>query len=256
MGKSFHLVDFHCHLDLFSDFEAVVLAAEAAEVYTLSVTTTPRAWPRNLELTRDKKFVRAALGMHPQLVGEFPRDVEVWDTYFDQTRYVGEVGLDASPRFYKTLPKQREIFSHVLQRCAEGPDSMVLSIHSVRSAKLVLDELERHLPMREHTVVLHWFSGTSSELRRAIELNCYFSVNAAMLDGERRQRLVKEIPLERLLTETDGPFTTCAGRAAEPADVSATVGALATVLSLKETQMGLQVYKNLRTLLQGRQVAR
>lgn len=256
MGDSFHLVDFHCHLDLYSDFKVAVHAAEAAEVYTLGVTTTPRAWPRNLELTRDKKFVRAALGLHPQLVGEFPRDVEAWDAYFDQTRYIGEVGLDASPRFYKTLSQQREIFSHVLQRCAQGVDPKVLSIHSVRSAKLVLDEIERQLPTRKHTVILHWFSGTAAELQRAIELNCYFSVNAAMLDGERRQRLVKQIPLERLLTETDGPFTTCAGRAAEPADVSATVGALATALKLMKTEMGLRVYKNLRTLLQDRQAAR
>lgn len=249
MGEPFHLVDFHCHLDLFPDFEAVVSATEAAQVYTLSVTTTPRAWPRNLEITRATKFVRSALGVHPQLVGEFPRDVEIWDTYLDQTRYVGEVGLDASPRFYKTLPAQQDIFAHVLNRCAKSGDSKVLTIHSVRSAKLVLDQLEQNLPMREHTVIFHWFSGSASELERAVEMGCYFSVNESMLEGERRQRLVKRIPLHRLLTETDGPFTTSAGRAAEPKDVSAAIEALAAVLDIGSKEVGVQVHRNLSALL-------
>ena len=39
-------VDFHCHLDLYPDHEAAIARAEAASVYTLTVTTTPKAWPR------------------------------------------------------------------------------------------------------------------------------------------------------------------------------------------------------------------
>jgi len=45
-------VDFHCHLDLYPDHEAAIARAEAARVYTLTVTTTPKAWPRNNDLTR------------------------------------------------------------------------------------------------------------------------------------------------------------------------------------------------------------
>ena len=63
-------VDFHCHLDLYPDFEAAIAKAEAARIYTLTVTTTPKAWPRNYELTRHTRFVRAALGLHPQLIAE------------------------------------------------------------------------------------------------------------------------------------------------------------------------------------------
>ena len=60
-------VDFHCHLDLYPDLQAAIAKAEAARIYTLTVTTTPKAWPRNHELTRGKRYVRAALGLHPQL---------------------------------------------------------------------------------------------------------------------------------------------------------------------------------------------
>ena len=53
------LIDFHCHLDLYPDHVAAVQEAETAGVFTLAVTTTPKAWPRNHELTRGTKHVRA-----------------------------------------------------------------------------------------------------------------------------------------------------------------------------------------------------
>jgi TatD DNase family protein len=232
-----HFVDFHCHLDLYPDFAAAVRAAEAAQVYTLAVTTTPRAWPKNYELTRDTKFVRAALGLHPQLVADHSKDLDLWDKYLDQTRFIGEVGVDAGPRYYKSIDAQRDVFEHILKRCAlSGPK--ILTIHSVRAATVVLDYLERFLPMAEHSVVLHWFTGSASELRRARELGCYFSVNAQMLSGERGKALLREIPLNRLLTETDGPFTECLGRPSSPADIHQTVHELAASLGLSPGRVG------------------
>src|SRR3546814_6633089 len=52
MISSTGLVDFHCHLDLYPDHAVAVRDAEAAGVFTLAVTTTPRAWPRNHELAQ------------------------------------------------------------------------------------------------------------------------------------------------------------------------------------------------------------
>jgi TatD DNase family protein len=241
-------VDFHCHLDLYPDFEAAVRTAEAARVYTLAVTTTPRAWPRNYEVTSTSKFVRAALGLHPQIVSQYPKDVEIWSGYVDQAKFVGEVGLDAGPRFFKSLPLQQEVFVHILKSCARS-SSKILTVHSIRSTKLVMDSLERHLPLREHSVVLHWFTGSASEAQRAVDLGCYFSVNSQMLTGERGRELVRRIPLERLLTETDGPFTQCSGRPANPADVESTSQEIAVVLGMSSAKFGSAVRENLRTLL-------
>src|SRR5579863_615495 len=61
------LVDFHCHLDLYPDHAAAVAECERAGVFTLTVTTTPKAWPRNHQLATATRHVRAALGLHPQL---------------------------------------------------------------------------------------------------------------------------------------------------------------------------------------------
>lgn len=83
-------VDFHCHLDLYPDHEAAIARAEAARIYTLTVTTPPKAWARNHELTRHTRFVRAALGLHPQLVAERAGELPLWERLLSETRYVGE----------------------------------------------------------------------------------------------------------------------------------------------------------------------
>jgi TatD DNase family protein len=171
------LVDFHCHLDLFPDPVAAVREAENAEVYTLSVTTTPRAWPRNYELTRMTKYVRAGLGLHPQVVAERSAEIKLWEQFLPQAQYIGEVGLDAGPRYFRSFDLQKDVFTYILRKSSEV-GGKILSVHSVRSAKTVLDLIESHLPHERGKVVLHWFTGTNSEAQRAIDLGCYFSVRS------------------------------------------------------------------------------
>lgn len=241
-------VDFHCHLDLYPDLEAAIAKAEAARIYTLTVTTTPRAWPRNYELTRQTRFVRAALGLHPQLIAERAGELPLWERHLSETRYVGEVGLDAGPRFYKSLDTQKQVFRRVLQ-CSADAGGKILTVHSVRSATPVLDMIEEHLPRDRGKVVLHWFTGSRSEAKRAVALGCYFSINAEMVRADRGRALVAEMPIDRILTETDGPFTQVHGRPSEPADVKATATSIARALGLSSEFVGKRVQTNLRTLL-------
>ena len=242
------LVDFHCHLDLYPDHAVAVRNADAAGVFTLAVTTTPRAWPRNHELAQCTKHVRAALGLHPQLVAERENEIELWEQYLSEPRYIGEVGLDAGPRFFKSLDAQKRVFQHVLQRCAQAGDK-IITVHSIRSAKAVLDLVEAHLPPERGKIVLHWFTGTKSEAKRALELGCYFSINAAMLGNERHAPMVQAIPLDRMLTETDGPFTRTGERPSQPADVTVVVDALGRLHGLPAADVARMVRDNLRELL-------
>lgn len=242
------LVDFHCHLDLFPDAVAAVSDAEAAGIYTLTVTTTPRAWPRNHDLTHKTRYVRAALGLHPQLIAERSAEIEIWETYLPQARYVGEVGIDAGPRYYRSVELQKQIFTRILKKCAEA-GGKVLTVHSVRATRLVLDLIESHLPRQRGQVVLHWFTGSKSEARRAVDLGCYFSINAAMMSNERGCNLVTTIPSDRLLTETDAPFTRVHGRPTTPNDVKATIDALAALRQATPEDIAQTINSNLRVML-------
>ncbi len=243
-------VDFHCHLDLYPDFPSAVQEAEEAGVYTLTVTTTPKAWPRNRDLTQSTRHVRAALGLHPQLVHERAEEISLWKQYLPETRYVGEVGIDAGPQYYRSVETQTEVFKQVLKCCAAVGDK-VLTVHSVRAAKAVLDLIEENLPRARGKVVLHWFTGSKSEARRATELGCYFSINAQMMRSEKGRDLIGSLPLDRLLTETDGPFTQVDGRPAAPADIRHAVDALALLIGKTSAETGALIRDNLKIVLSG-----
>lgn len=239
------LVDFHCHLDLFDDYTALFSHCESNRIVTLAVTTTPSAWPRNRELAAEGKFVVPALGIHPQLVGSRPKDMETFERYLPETRFVGEVGLDGSTQYRNSLAAQKDVFGRILDRCAQV-GGRILSVHSLRAVRPVLELVRERLPAERGCVVLHWFTGTSADLHAAIDLGCYFSVNVAMLSSTKS--IVAGIPKERLLTESDGPFLRIHGRQSRPHDVSATVAMLARIHDLEIQATRELVFNNLLKL--------
>jgi TatD DNase family protein len=138
--------------------------------------------------------------------GAISAEIKLWEEYLPKARYIGEVSLDAGPRYFRSLDLQKQIFTQIRQKCAKT-GGKILTVHSVRAAAMVLDLIESHLPRHQGRIVLHWFTGSTSQARRAVNLGCYFSINGAMLRNDRGRKLVAALPPDRLLTETDAPFT-------------------------------------------------
>lgn len=243
-----NLVDFHCHLDLHPDFRAAIRSAESARVYTLSVTTTPQAWPLNQELTKNTRYVRAALGLHPQLVADREHEFDLWEKYLEEARYIGEVGLDASPKFYKSLPQQIRVFEKILKRCADV-GGKILSIHSTRTSAQILMMIEKLFPENRGRVVMHWFTGKKSEALRALSLGSYFSINAAMTRTTHGRSLISALPLDRILTETDSPFTSNSNASPQPNDVAFAVDAIAQIKQMDKSLLVQRIHENLKNLV-------
>lgn len=242
-------VDLHCHLDLYPDHAALIAECDRERVATLAVTTTPKAWARNQLLASQSKMVRAALGLHPQLAAERFNEFPLFEKLLPETRYVGEVGLDAGPRYYSSFDVQERLFARILRACSEH-GSKVLSIHSVRAATKILDQLERNLHPDRGKCVLHWFTGSAAEAQRALAFGCYFSINVAMMRNPRHRALVLKLPLDRILTETDGPFVEQAGRPVRPRDVSKTVHKIAAIRRMEPSDVSAAILQNLRALLE------
>lgn len=241
-------IDFHCHLDLYENHSELIARCDAENVATLSVTTTPKAWPRNREMAAHSRHVRVALGLHPQLVANHADEISEFERYLPECRYVGEVGLDSGPQHFRSLPEQRQVFERVLRLCAEH-GGKILTVHSVRAVKEVLEMTETYFAGGRNQMVLHWFTGTKAQARRAVELGCYFSINSRMLLKPAHRALVQDLPIERLLTETDGPFVAHGERPVEPMDVKETVIQLAEVRSVSADDMARQLLYNLRAMV-------
>lgn len=241
-------VDFHCHLDLYPEHESLIQQCDAEAVATLAVTTTPKAWARNRELTQSSRHVRVALGLHPQLVAERESEITLFERLLEDAKYVGEIGLDAGPRFYNSFEAQERVFKRILSACSEQ-GGKILTVHSVRTATKVLGHIERCLAPDRGRVVLHWFTGSISEAKRALDLGCYFSVNVEMLKSSKHRALVESLPLDRLLTETDGPFVQTGHRPLTPLDVKDAIHGIASLRGVDAQTLASQVVRNLGSLL-------
>lgn len=224
------MIDFHCHLDLFPNPRDLVEECEKAGLYVLSVTTVPSAWRGTTALSRGSKRIRTALGLHPELAHERESELTLFETLLPEAKYIGEIGLDRTPGTEANWPAQERVFRYVLASC-ERAGGRIMSIHSRRAAKAVLDDLEAF--PRAGTPVLHWFGGSQHELLRAIAFGCWFSVGPAMLRGQRGRELVARMPQDRILTESDGPFAQIETRSAMPTDVGAALQCLGEVWSVR-----------------------
>lgn len=240
------MIDFHCHLDLYENPADIIRECVRRGVYVLSVTTTPSAWHGTMELSRGIKGIRTALGFHPQVAAQRIGELKLFDSLVDETRYIGEIGLDGSPEFKDGWDQQVTVFEHILSAC-EKNGGKIISVHSRKAVPEVLDMIEKH--HHAGTVVLHWYSGSHADLERAIEMGCWFSINPAMILGKKGTSLISKMPIDRILTETDGPFSTVNGRMAMPWDIEEVVTRLAALWKVSKPTVRSQIKKNLFKIL-------
>lgn len=198
------MIDFHCHLDLYSNALKLLTKVAKRNLFTLVVTTSPRAWQATSQVFAGYKNIKVALGMHPEIVRTKASERELLVSNITQARFIGEVGLDGSVQQQNTLALQESIFKEVLTECDHN-GGRILSIHSRNATSRVLNLLENYC--YESIPVMHWFSGTVIEARRAVAKGCWFSIGPAMLRSAKGLAILRVLPPDKVLPETDGPFT-------------------------------------------------
>ena len=185
------------------------------------------------------------MGLHPQLAHERWQELELFDSLLNQTRYVGEIGLDGGKEFKAHWKTQLKVFRHIL-RSSTKSGGKILSIHSRMSANAVLDELSQ---VNDNLPILHWFSGTKQQLKRSIEMGCYFSVGPAMLSSKKGYELVQIMPIEKILVETDGPFGNFKTQALFPWNANITIAILADMWGMNISEVESILRQNLFSLV-------
>jgi TatD DNase family protein len=218
------LVDSHCHLDRYERPLEVLQRAEAKRVVTVAVTELPSHFQRLALRLGSRRLVRPALGIHPLRAATVsPMELALFTELLDQTEYVGEVGLDKSHEGRGSFRAQVKVFEHLLQQ--PRIKRKVLTVHS-RGAEA--ETIER-LAVVDVTAILHWYSGPLKHIDAAAAAGLWFSVNPAMLRSKNGQRTLATLPRERVVTETDGPYTKASGRSSEPSDIPAVIAGLARI---------------------------
>jgi TatD DNase family protein len=247
-SKMHGYVDFHCHLDLFPNHLEVLRECEELGIKTLTVTNAPRVWQQNQLFAKDSQHVRVALGLHPQLAHAYAHELNLFEKYLPDAKYVGEVGLDGAPEYASTLGIQRQVFSTILNLCAQS-GGKILTVHSRRASREVIELIGNNLSSDKGRIVLHWFTGSIKEALLAVELGCYFSVNIKMLSSPQRRDLIAHLPQDRILTESDSPFIKFEKSLMHPKDMGKVIEKLALLWSTDEASTTSIIRNNLRSLL-------
>ena len=184
-------LDMHAHIDV---------AIEPSELTALKAVVFAAC--RSLDeaevaLARNDGLTVWGTGCHPGLVGA--QRAFTADRFRDQilrTPYVAELGLDGKSRV--PMDTQIRTLRTAFELLTEHP--RITSLHSYEATEELVSVLEDY-DLRG--VVLHWWLGSPELTAKAVDLGCSFSVNTSSL---RRSDLLRVIPLNRLLPETDHPF--------------------------------------------------
>lgn len=200
------IYDTHFHLDLTDNMVNLIKEMNTSELNIFAVGTTPRAYHKVKQLCACSSKIYVGLGMHPQLIGSGYDDVMLFKKYFPECHYIGEVGLDFGKEYNKTRHEQIRVFDEIVKMC-EQSGGKVISVHSRKSVTKVLEIIGKYKMNSNNKYIFHWYTGSLNQLNRVIELGGFFSINPQMLKSKSGIDIVKKIPIERMVLETDAPFT-------------------------------------------------
>lgn len=232
----------------------MVERARAAGVgLLLSVGLSVESSRQTLALARQHPGVLAAAGVHPRWLHEVePRlALEAIEALARSAEVValGEVGLEYAPELAPP-PAQRAFLSACLE-LARRLD-LAVSLHVVGAHADALHLLAEHGPVR---AVVHYFVGDTALAGRYLQAGCFLSVGKPAMRPEHEplRQAVAELPLDRLLLETDSyPLP---GRTTEPRDVLQVCQAVAELRGQSAEAIAQATTANLQHLL-GRRAAR
>lgn len=239
------MIDLHTHLDLYPNALDILARVNNENRFTLAVTTSPRAWVATSQVFKGYKNIKVALGLHPEVADQKFNELNLLLSLIHKADFIGEVGIDGSVRYSKTFEKQELIFDSTIREC-EKAGGRIISIHSRGAASKVLSIIRKY--PRCGTPILHWFSGSITELKDALEMRCYFSVNSLMLKSEKGRYLASRIPSALIFPESDGPFATLNGKPIMPWEGMDVCSDLAAIWGISVPDSKKQIISNFEKL--------
>jgi TatD DNase family protein len=242
LGSGRRLIDTHCHLDsdpYLNDLEAVLSRAAVAGVSRIvTVGVDLESSHRAVSLADGHPGISAAVGVHPHHAGSCgAEDLAELETLTRQPKVValGEIGLDLHYD-YSSFDQQLECFSRqlALARSLHLP----VIIHDREAHLEVLEILQKVGPLPAGGV-MHCFSGDTVLAEAVMDLGYYISIPGVVTFSKAKmlQDAVRQVPLDRLLLETDGPYLAPEPRRGRRNEPSLLLFTAARVAELKEVSL-------------------
>jgi TatD DNase family protein len=235
------LVDSHCHLDfpgLAEERDAVLARARAAGVGTIqTIGTRLSPFEQVVAITEVNDDFYCSVGVHPHRAAKEPLDepaqLLAWAEH-PRVIGIGESGLDY---YYDHSPRDVQAAVFRLHIEAARQSGLPLIVHTRDADRDTADLLRAAMAEAPFTGVIHCYSSSPELGFAAIEMGLYLGLGGILTfkKSDQLRATVRELPLERLLLETDAPYLApepFRGRRNEPAYVAHVAATLAEVKDL------------------------
>lgn len=240
------LVDSHCHLD-FPEFEPelddVVARARAAGVKTmLTIGTKLKSFARVRAIAERFDDVWCSVGVHPHEAAEEPIEEAaalIAEAAHPRVVGIGEAGLDY---FYEHSPKDDQVRNFRAHIAAARETGLPLIVHARDADDDLCRIMTEESGKGAFPGLIHCFSSTAKLARTALDLGMMISISGIVTfkKADELRAIVREVPLDRLLVETDAPYLAPVpkrGKRNEPAFVAHTAAVVAELKGVTPAQL-------------------
>jgi len=242
------LVDSHCHLDFAKEDEraGIIARARGAGVRTLlTISTKLEEFPTVRSIAESDPDIWCSVGVHPHEAGVEPAaaDTLVALTKHPKVVGIGETGLDF---FYEHSPREQQAHVFRAHLAAARETGLPIIVHTRDADPETIAILEEE---KAQAGVIHCFSTGRELAERAVALGFYISISgiATFKNAQALRDIIRDLPLERLLVETDAPYLApvpMRGKTNEPAFVAYTAALVAQLKNVTPDELARATTEN------------
>lgn len=185
------MIDAHCHLDIEGQLFELLTANSIPA--TINCQTT-KEWLTNKQLVSHFPFLSLSAGIHPWDADQM--SFSEFLPILEEASIIGEIGMDNE---WTSVPltTQEMIFRKQLAFASEHNKPVIL--HTKGMEKQIANVIQEY----PNTYLVHWYSSLDY-LENYLELDTYFTVGPSLMTDPAVQQVIEQVPLERLLFESDG----------------------------------------------------
>lgn len=257
------LVDSHCHLDRldlskYDDSlpDAIEAARQQGVHEMLCVCISGDNKNAVLAIADAHEGIYASVGVHPSDVGESVVSVATLCDWAAANKVIalGETGLDYHYSEHSAEQQKRSFANHLIAGAELG---LPVIVHTRDAQQDTLEIMQKHAS-REHAGVMHCFTESWEMAQTALDLNFYISISGIVTfrNADALRDVVKRVPLDRLLIETDSPYLAPVpfrGKPNEPKYVKAVAEYIAELRGVSFESLATQTSQNFAKLFPAKQ---
>lgn len=245
------LVDSHCHLNLCQDIDGVIQRARSAGTkYMQTIATSFEQVEGLLKIAENDECIFVSSGVHPCSVKK-QTDVAKIDELLNFAKHpkiigFGETGLDYYHPDYNKKYQQESFINHIY---ASQEEKLPVIVHNRESDSDCAQILTKEYKNKQFPGLIHCFASDANFAKAALDIGFYISISGIITfkNAQNLVDVVKYVPLDMLLIETDSPYLApipMRGKTNEPAFVKFVAEKIAEIKQLDFSQIAQQTTDN------------